>query len=1689
MGKKKEKRDKTGSGGGGGREKEEEEEVETKTNVDASDEEEEPKTTTTNPKENDEEEEEEEEGEGEGEEEEDTTTQKKRHHSSKGKDKQKKKKKKKRNLNDGVRRVAIVGGTASSSSSGFTNNRNASDVSAINGTEMEVSESYGRNNYYEETSLLTGGGPSHIQQQRRRIRNIIIGAVLLLAVVAITITGVLLSLPATYSCGVRKSSYYVVHVDAPDVVQADPPLVCAATETLIALNGSHFIVSDGVAPRVTLIYDPFHNATTTTTGNGNANIEETVENVALEQCDNVGVRRRHVEECNAVVFRHTFPSDVSGVEDATYDVYARVAHPQPPRPKVGGAKGTNTECASKADARVLTVIPAPSETEVYPPFACVGEKTEFRIIGHYFLNATPATPSVALCGEHIFTDIGLSSCRPISSSSSSSTSGVAACTEMSFASRAMTCKDDVRESAVPVTNPRPAQCSTPPTATINIAVARRPRIDTVGPAVVCAAQGGARITLAGADFVTFDGAQPIVSVDGEAAAAKSTSSDKCDTVVQSGAAHTVELCRSVSADVPSTVRAGATDAVSAVVTVASPLGTCASSGRSSGGGGTYNITVVPVPLFTRMENTTVCKPRGGSAAGLRVRAAGSFVAEHGSNAFAVAVGKNAQFSSEGTALYSCTHSVVNGRVFDKCSELEFPVPDGVAYDELPVAIRGLCLVEMKAAFAMVPTPVVTSLDIAEVCTVEDTPLVITGSDFLIFHGRAPDVTITTTTTTTTTYTIAGEDVQAQKCTKVSANYRLCTELALTVPAGVLPTGPAQLVVHNGPAEASCAGAGYALTVVPKPVVTAVTDDICEDQNAQVLIEGKDFVPGTTAAFFINTESSIEYPAADLPQTVKDAAVTVNVSAKHLPAGVYVIRLENSPVQGCKTTTAGAGDTLTVHANTLEVLAAEPPTLVAGTPATTRVTIYTRNFADVPARIMFRRSDGRVSLSYGPADIEHDPADYTRLTVVLPVNATADIAAGTLVSYTVIAIGANTCPSTAEAILSVVPNNSFDIASVLPRTLSNTNTNTNINGNDVTTTTTSVVVNAPKGAFSPDLQPNVFLVGPYQTANSDDNTRKMKSVSNADAVKPVAEVVYVSDEQLQLGIAAGELAEGAYDLYIALGEGKGSVKQQALTVSATEQAFTITSATRTVYHGDTAAKVVVEGTHFGASEKYEASLSCRGRAASSPIVAKDITVQSSTQMTITFAIPTDIQPSACALELADTSNGFAATYPGVSVVLESRKLALWDTADLPTAVCAPAAVAYDFGMGDIGGYCRSGETCPERAFVYLIGGDEDKACKGIAPSTNVYRAGTDKHGTIQKDASTWSAAHRLPAGLMHAAAEVVGPYIYLTGGLAAESSAQKAVLRAHVLQPAEAPALTGALRVQQAQNPGLKLGVYYYAVSAVYGAYDACNPGGESLPSNTFVVRVGSVYSRVELAWDDVEDAVAYYVYRTPTPGLAPSRMALLATVQGKTSYADTGADSPDEKHSPETLGAIGNWATLPGTMTEARYGHASAVTRSSVANYLFALGGLNAVEGTITAARATHYETVKIMTTPPASTHGRTKHTLEDWILDTRQGFPTRAFWRASVLDKSNIGFNDYISAVVLGGSDVELASYGSNYVDNNPSFISETLSETPTPDVSAFGYCQVVSDNVLYNIGGSKDLETFTPVQNKESSHVMILK
>jgi len=125
-------------------------------------------------------------------------------------------------------------------------------------------------------------------------------------------------------------------------------------------------------------------------------------------------------------------------------------------------------------------------------------------------------------------------------------------------------------------------------------------------------------------------------------------------------------------------------------------------------------------------------------------------------------------------------------------------------------------------------------------------------------------------------------------------------------------------------------------------------------------------------------------------------------------------------------------------------------------------------------------------------------------------------------------------------------------------------------------------------------------------------------------------------------------------------------------------------------------------------------------------------------------------------------------------------------------------------------------------------------------------------------------------------------------------------------------------------------VYHYRISTVYTAANLNNPGGESLPSDPFVIRVPNFNNtQVVLTWTAVPNAASYRIWRTAAnASLSTIRQIATVTASPNPSYVDEGATviNPTDFHL--TFGDLGKWHNVY-NLTTPRYGHTCETIQSA----------------------------------------------------------------------------------------------------------------------------------------------------------------
>lgn len=384
---------------------------------------------------------------------------------------------------------------------------------------------------------------------------------------------------------------------------------------------------------------------------------------------------------------------------------------------------------------------------------------------------------------------------------------------------------------------------------------------------------------------------------------------------------------------------------------------------------------------------------------------------------------------------------------------------------------------------------------------------------------------------------------------------------------------------------------------------------------------------------------------------------------------------------------------------------------------------------------------------------------------------------------------------------------------------------------------------------------------------------------------------------------------------------------------------------------------------------------------------------------------------------------------------------------------------------------AGEAAPGARFVYAMGGDDGTGQETTAANyyEDIEFAAVDAYGELASWASLGST---LPAPRSFHSCATVDRFVFVVGGTDG-AAAQSSVWRAQILDPAEAPVIDGVnLAVDASADAGLDAGRYSYRISAIFGADDAVNPGGESLASDPLLVQLPEIDEQVTvtLSWSEVARATGYRIYRTPSPGLASGEELLLAEVAASPRTFDDDGSSTPSGRSPLPLGALGEFAILP-SLTTPREGAAIAVAEDpsdSDIRYIYMLGGrddsqtgLNTVEWLSTERGAGGAQTIGASWTAGTANIGEARWQLAAYVANDRTAPDLVAageswiYAAGGILDDRSFMSPDVVALKVAAGGALGEASGERYVVDEMQPYKA--------------GYASAIFNNQLFAFGGTQ--------------------
>jgi hypothetical protein len=147
-----------------------------------------------------------------------------------------------------------------------------------------------------------------------------------------------------------------------------------------------------------------------------------------------------------------------------------------------------------------------------------------------------------------------------------------------------------------------------------------------------------------------------------------------------------------------------------------------------------------------------------------------------------------------------------------------------------------------------------------------------------------------------------------------------------------------------------------------------------------------------------------------------------------------------------------------------------------------------------------------------------------------------------------------------------------------------------------------------------------------------------------------------------------------------------------------------------------------------------------------------------------------------------------------------------------------------------------------------------------------------------------------------------------------------VERACVLRPEDRPAIADLRLRPVAAGGGLAPGVWTYRLSLLLPADHPENPGGETLPSDPFPLRVPTLSRgrqlEVTLVWQAAAGAAGYRIYRSPQAGADAVQLLVEVDDPATTEVADDGKTTTAA--TPLRLGETGTWHALSAKLAQGR---------------------------------------------------------------------------------------------------------------------------------------------------------------------------
>jgi hypothetical protein len=781
-------------------------------------------------------------------------------------------------------------------------------------------------------------------------------------------------------------------------------------------------------------------------------------------------------------------------------------------------------------------------------------------------------------------------------------------------------------------------------------------------------------------------------------------------------------------------------------------------------------------------------------------------------------------------------------------------------------------------------PVVDEVIPAEICTEAATTIVeVVGDRFLFWDVNRPTVEVGAFEYVPTA--VMGT------CTPLDGPFvgDICTSMEVEIPADRYTTvGPeAVLVTNPEPAACDSFDSDVDLEIVPPPEITLVAPlKVCGGGNA-IEITGTGFTPQVEVTaggrnlivISVTSDNGTDTIVAEFPLDMEP--------------GFYDITVTNP--DGCGDVWGDDHDEAQVEVTKLPLVFFVDPEVVYQ-PVSIQAKVYVTGINTVPDPNPSNPPVGVVDVTLtDPSGVDHqvDPANWTwsadepnRLFLTLE----SEMALG---DWDVTVEDAAGCFATLEDAFEVTNEKHVVLESITPEF-------------GWTNAYTPVVIES-----LPDGDP--LLVPPKD--NFQDVPRLFLNPPSGASSAVATEVYAVTYQNPALldAIVPVDLEPGLYDLLVINPDRSIGFEEDFFEVTEDPPPIIQSVAPGSVDSSETAARIIIRGQHFPETQTIDTNwdaqvhFDCLNRVTGStyPLVGplNPVETPTTSRLEVDLDATQFANGAVCLVEVTNRVNDTYDVFAAISVTNPSENLYAWtDGEPLVEARRAPAVVA--------------GRVTRTARYVYAIGGDDGQgtvsstmewAKVGLLGGMESWFRPYDPDDPL--DPNPYKSEVYLPEARTMAGVSRIGRFVYLVGGNDGTGLVDT-VLRAQILDPLAAPRIDDiSVDVSDSDQTGLDGGTWIYRVAALYDSGDDDNPGGESLPSDPFVVRLPDTFGTldVEITWiaPTAGTPVGYRIYRTPTAGSGSGSEVWITDVGDVTTWEDTGAAPQSGR--PLPTGALGRW--------------------------------------------------------------------------------------------------------------------------------------------------------------------------------------